>query len=55
MLFDAPEVLKWKKDRNVLLNVLGVIAYVAYLVLVVGCIALFGFIGAIFSLATGKK
>ena len=55
MLFDAPEVLKWKKGRNPFLNVLGVFAYIAYLLLIVGCVVLFGFIGAIFSLALKSK
>ena len=55
MLFEAPEALKWKKGRNAFLNVLGVIAYIAILVLIVGCFILSAFIGAIFDLALGKK
>ena len=51
MLFDAPEVCKWNKDRHAVLNVLGVVGYIVYVVLAIGCIILFSFISAIFGLA----
>lgn len=50
-MLDAPEVLKWNKARHPLLNILCVVLYLCYVVLVVGCVLLFGFIGALFGLA----
>lgn len=50
-MLDAPDFMKWDKERHAIINILCVLLYIAYIVLIVGCVVFFGFIGAIFSLA----
>lgn len=50
-MLEAPEFLKWSKERPIALNLLCALIYIVGLVLIGAVIVLCSFISALFSLA----
>ena len=50
-MLEAPEILKWNKERPIALNLLCATVYIVGLILLGAVIVVFSFISALFSLA----